>query len=1008
MARLAWRTGRPPEVDGSGEPLPPLGRASRARVGGRELWRLPHADENLARRLLGLGLGLVEGGVDDEGAWLLREIPEKTADALARGERVPSARAVRALRDIACSLQRFEESSLSPGRLSPDEIALGESGAWLAARAYLAAKLGELAPQRGGSSGPSPRWTPPEQAEGADWDSAANRYVLALVVYRMLAGEHPFAGAGVRHALDEMRRGVAPLPDDAARALAPGVQALLLAMLDPSPSRRPRSAAEVVRRLDEATGASRPARAAAREVPAERPLLRAERPVEREPPRAAARPSRATPPERRPLAGGRARALALAAPIAAGALALAGGWLASPAVVGPGSAPSGSVKPIVRAVEPLASAASAGCGGCHPAEVDEWNRSVMAHSLTSPLFGGLDSVVQEQVGRDARCPNGAGILRRPGATVCRDPTTGVTTTGAGGEHWCVNCHAGGENIAREMPGWDALGDPRTRAPTKDLLSAQAREGVSCALCHMTRGAVGPHGATAGYEGNPTWASPATGAVFPTRPEDGAGRFGVGNSGYRLEPDLFLVDRGRRRGATDAPVVHRSAPAETRSFLKSSEFCGTCHDVRLFGTDVLGAQQRGEHFKRLRNGYSEWRAWADGEERAGRKAATCQDCHMGLYPGICRPGGPGGGGCPTGTTFERRAPGERPKGGAGPASPTAPRASHYFTSVDIPLGDAYADALADATALDGSGLPLGLRARRDMLLRHTFRFEIGRAARDGQSLNIPIEIENVGAGHRVPAGFSQEREIWVELTVKDGRGAVVYEVGKLPRPDADLADKIFVRINTGDGGETDRFGRPLGVFGADVVDGPDAPRWSPPPQLGGVSFRGKGLINFQNGFLRCVRCIGFIDAAGACQPGPGQGRTRADRFDDGAYDIDTGECRSNLSGPNALFETYFPVGALDADRGVFKAPDAIIDTRSLPPRVPAVYTYVLDVAGRPGPFTARAVLHFRAFPPYLVRAFAAYEARMAARGARPSGAQVKESMLRRVDVVDLGAAEVRVE
>ncbi|MBF5067464.1 hypothetical protein G6O45_30140, partial [Salmonella enterica subsp. enterica serovar Istanbul] len=80
----------------------------------------------------------------------------------------------------------------------------------------------------------------------------------------------------------------------------------------------------------------------------------------------------------------------------------------------------------------------------------------------------------------------------------------------------------------------------------------------------------------------------------------------------------------------------------------------------------------------------------------------------------------------------------------------------------------------------------------------------------------------------------------------------------------------------------------------------------------------------------VRCIGVVDRDGTCQAGPGQGRTRADRFDDGGYDLDTGQCRSNLSGSNAFFETYFPVGALDADRGVAKAPDAILDTRSVPP------------------------------------------------------------------------------
>jgi hypothetical protein len=177
--------------------------------------------------------------------------------------------------------------------------------------------------------------------------------------------------------------------------------------------------------------------------------------------------------------------------------------------------------------------------------------------------------------------------------------------------------------------------------------------------------------------------------------------------------------------------------------------------------------------------------------------------------------------------------------------------------------------------------------------------------------------------------------------------------------------------------------------------------------GGTTFRGRGLVNLQNGFVRCVRCIGFVDAEGKCQPGPGQGRTRADRFDDGVYDIDTGECRSNLRSGNELFETYLPVGALDADRGVFKAPDAILDTRSAPPGVVLSYTYDLDATGRPGPFEVDARLRFRAFPPYLVRAFAAYEARKASQGLRPSGPQVTERMLRRVDVTDLASVHARV-
>jgi hypothetical protein len=280
---------------------------------------------------------------------------------------------------------------------------------------------------------------------------------------------------------------------------------------------------------------------------------------------------------------------------------------------------------------------------------------------------------------------------------------------------------------------------------------------------------------------------------------------------------------------------------------------------------------------------------------------------------------------------------------------------------------------------------------------------------GAQLDLPVELQNTGAGHRVPAGFSQEREIWVELVVKDARGEVVYEVGRIAGDDGDLRDKVFTRVTTGDDVRDSR-GRPLGVFGADVVDGPDVPRWSPgsPALAVGTTFRGRGLVNLQNGFLRCVRCIGVIDAAGRCQPGPGQGRTRADRFEDGDYDIDTGECRSNLRGANALFETYFPVGALDAERGVAKAPDAIIDTRSAPPGAVLRYTYDLDVAGRSPPFRVTARLRFRPFPPFLLRAFVDYEAGKAEAGLRPSGPQIPRATARRNHPVDLAEASARID
>src|SRR5690606_39504290 len=69
-----------------------------------------------------------------------------------------------------------------------------------------------------------------------------------------------------------------------------------------------------------------------------------------------------------------------------------------------------------------------------------------------------------------------------------------------------------------------------------------------------------------------------------------------------------------------------------------------------------------------------------------------------------------------------------------------------------------------------------------------------------------------------------------LPISDGAGRLVYEVGKVERGDQDLADKVFLQVNT-DERLFDPEGRPLGVFGADIADGPDLPLWSPDPALG---------------------------------------------------------------------------------------------------------------------------------------------------------------------------------
>jgi len=673
-------------------------------------------------------------------------------------------------------------------------------------------------------------------------------------------------------------------------------------------------------------------------------------------------------------------------------------------------APAPAAAPRVRPREPLHFGdAAERCASCHPAQSAEWRRSVMAHAVDSPLFQALELLIEEQVGRSASCPEGAGVLRRRQAgRDCRDRASGLPITGAGGVGWCVSCHAPGQNLASLIPGWNALERGLENRPLGELVGAAGRDGIGCTFCHQVSGPVRAGAAArGGYEGNPTWSSFTTGALFPTRVSPLERRYGISNSGYRLDPSVLLA-----REAGGAELVpggaHVRPTEEARRYLGSSEFCGSCHDVRLFGTDVLG-RERGEHFKRLRNGYSEWREYARAREARGLLAPSCQGCHLSTYPGVCVPdageGLPAGRGsaCPPGFRFEAREPGELPRGYAATAEGAERELHpHYFTGVEVPLAPGFSGSLAAETAIDRFGLPLGLRSRQGLLLRSSVRLTLGRVGRRGGGVEIPVTVENVGAGHRVPGGFSQERELWLELTVSDAQGRVLYEVGRVSGPEVDLADKRFLRVNV-DGFELDAEGRPLGLFGADVSDGPDAPRWDPPPEAGGALFRGRGLVSFQNGFLRCVRCIGTLTPDGRCEALPGQETRRSARYADGDYDPDTGACGSNLRGRAALFETYFPVGALDASRGILKAPDAIIDTRSLSPAAPVTYVYALPI--RAGELHVTARLLFRAFPPYLIRAFAAYEAAQVARGARQGGPLVSLAALERLDIVELARAEV---
>lgn len=606
------------------------------------------------------------------------------------------------------------------------------------------------------------------------------------------------------------------------------------------------------------------------------------------------------------------------------------------------------------------------CRTCHPSQYEQWQGSLMAYMAVSPFFNGLEISIQELIGRHRDgCVGGAGVLRRADPLLSESCTNPVDPdgegpappeelkiTGAGGEHWCVNCHVMGENTYRQyippneqtplvpgVPTWKKS-DPDSRRPLVELLRHQTHaslkgtalegtegrtmlQGASCDGCHQVVHPVRStqqkldeaNGLTTlldqtlqsdQYTGNPFWTSftdlelgtepslclqtgengePLSAVGAPCKQlfrDEAVEGLGISNSGYFLDPQAIPPGQApntagswkfgpRMDPAPLSSAYHESSHApvqldsavqvaaasvddpryalpgdrQNADYFRTSEFCGTCHDVRIIGTDArkhlgcreqpdqpdcfqdpfLGASDASfEAHKRLRDAYSEWfksdyaRIRQDALNpsvdrlRSGDSVVTCQDCHMSTYPVFFDQGTQaladdcellGEQQLPPGmrafedklTELASRAnatprlvkPGCYPLAKAaddhtqGEPAPTRRVSTHYFTGADVPIEplfneDQFLKTFDNEVSVDGHGMIKSLLHRRDLLLKRSVSFQLTA----GQTLNLSplseqdrrpsvsleLVIENVGAGHRIPAGFTQEREVWVELALVD--------------------------------------------------------------------------------------------------------------------------------------------------------------------------------------------------------------------------------------------------
>jgi Cytochrome c554 and c-prime len=255
-------------------------------------------------------------------------------------------------------------------------------------------------------------------------------------------------------------------------------------------------------------------------------------------------------------------------------------------------------------------------------------------------------------------------------------------------------------------------------------------------------------------------------------------------------------------------VHRKA--HLLSQVSQPGFCGRCHDVRL----VNGF--------RLEDAFSEYK-----QTPAAQRGETCQDCHMGPIPGIA-------------STYPP-APAAIIRG-----VPTKParRTNHMFVGVDSPLvhpgifpidseAQEYATP-AEWLSFDykaGWGTPafeknqpdeslfsgfwkdpeervvargiidrqLALRAeshrRGTTLVKNGYGLGDVKFLESGNDLRFSVQVKNLTDGHSVPTGLIAERNVWLQVTVSDTDGQVIYRSGDLD-PNGDVRDQHSLYVSSG--------------------------------------------------------------------------------------------------------------------------------------------------------------------------------------------------------------------
>jgi hypothetical protein len=170
------------------------------------------------------------------------------------------------------------------------------------------------------------------------------------------------------------------------------------------------------------------------------------------------------------------------------------------------------------------------------------------------------------------------------------------------------------------------------------------------------------------------------------------------------------------------------------------FCGSCHSVNHPVTDVA-----------IIDTYDDWRSGPYAEQ-----GITCQNCHMTPTPGV----------------------GVNP----GKSSP-----------IGLERDNVAFHTFSGGSVIAQRNMGNELQAQlADEMLKAAARLSLEANVQDSQ-LELTVNVDNVGAGHKIPTGVTYIRKMWLEVLLVDDKGNVVYSSGLVDEKNHVDPDAVFYRL-----------------------------------------------------------------------------------------------------------------------------------------------------------------------------------------------------------------------